>query len=392
MIANPGPPPIGNRAQALSSRAVLQALIAIGPVSRASLANILGVSRATISALSRDLIEAGVLREHKVAHDSGKLGRPSILLELDATRGYFAGVSVERGACLLVLADMRGDVFGELRLGFSSDPVELAAIIGAGLEALLDMSGTPISRVLGLSVALAGFVNHDQDTCFRSAILGWHDVAFAALVQRHVGIPVSLENNANAAAVGEKLFGRSRELQNFCVVTVGDGIGCGHYIDGRLFRGHAGGAGELAHCTIEIDGLPCRCGKRGCLDTIASRQVMLAAARNAGLSVTSLPDIEALAATGNVAAIRVLHRAGAALGLAISHLIQITNPQRVVIVGVEDSLGSLFRTVTRQNIEANVLPQLGSLTDIRFDDVTANFQARSAASIAAHRYLVGGGH
>lgn len=375
-----------------SKRAVLQSLIESGPISRAALADMLGMSRAAITGLTRQLIEAGVLCETETAHDATKLGRPSILLELDARRGVFAGVSIEQDLSLMVLTDMRGDILAETELPFSQDPQILAGILGKCLSDLLRTAKLPRKRVLGLSVALSGFVNHQQDTCLHSAILGWHQVPFAEMVQREVEIPVSLENNGNAAAVGEKLFGKERSLRDFSVVTFGDGIGCGHYINGQLFRGNGGGAGELAHCTIEVGGKPCRCGKRGCLDTIASRHAVLVAAQEKGLNAASLSDVEAAAAAGQSGAIDVLHRAGAALGLAISHLIQINNPQRVVVVAVEDAVGSLFRTVMRQTVDSHVLPQLAALTELRFDEVSENFRARSAASIAAHRFLIDGQH
>ena len=373
------------------SHPIIKALIEAGPASRADLADLLGVSRATISVLSRELIQSGVIREASIEHDARKLGRPSILLDLDTSAGCFAGVSVETQSCMLVLTSVRGGILGELGFDMSSDPKELAQRIGDALIRLL-RTDPSLPRVLGLSVALPGFVNHNQDICLRSAGLGWTDVSFARMVSDIVGVPVSLENIANAAAVGEKLFGLSRDLRNFTVITVGNGIGCGHYIAGRLFRGHAGGAGELAHCTSEPDGLPCRCGKRGCLTTVASRQSMIALAREAGLAVDTLPELEALAAAGQASAIRILHRAGGALGLAVSHLVHINNPERVVIAALDEPLGALLTTVIRQAIDAHVLAPLRALTEIRFDDVGGTFQARGAASIAAHRYLVGPPH
>eukprot|EP01037_Dinobryon_pediforme_P002139 gene2139-2176_t len=367
-------------------------LIEAGPASRADLAQLLGVSRATVSVLSRDLIKKGVLREAAADRDARRLGRPSILLELDATAGCFAGVVVEQDLCVLVLTDVRGAILGERHFAGAQQPGALADRIAAALAETLREITPSAPKVLGLSVALPGVVNHDLDTCLRSASLGWIDVPFARMLAELIGLPVSLENNANAATVGEKLFGRSRDLRDFSVITMGDGIGCGHYVGGKLFRGHAGGAGELAHCTIELDGVPCRCGKRGCLTTIASRQSMIDQARTDGLKVETLTAMEALAASGNGAAIRILHRAGAALGLAISHLIHINNPERVVIAALRDPLGVLFQTVIRQTIEAHVLPQLRALTEIRFDDVDSHFEARGAASIAAQLYLLGDGH
>lgn len=368
-------------------RAVLKILADTGPQSRATLADMLGLSRAALSGLSRELIEAGVLREAEVAYDPNKLGRPSILLELDPGHGYFAGISIEQQNCPIVLADLHGKVVAERVLPASTEPRELAEIIEEGVEGLLAASGIARQKLRGLSIALSGFVDHSRSICLQSAILGWHEVPFAAMVEEKIGIPTSIENNANAAAVGEKLFGRGRESMDFTVVTFGEGIGCAHYIDGKLFRGHAGGAGELAHCTIEIEGAPCRCGKRGCLDTIASRHAVISAAREVGLRAESVQEIEALAKVGDAAAIRILHRAGNALGLAISHVIQLMNPQRIVVAAVNDLMGDLFRTVTKQSIDAYVLPSLGAVTEMRFDDVDQNFWARGAAAIAAHRYL-----
>ncbi|HEY4200811.1 MAG TPA: ROK family transcriptional regulator [Devosiaceae bacterium] len=372
-----------------SKRAILETLIDRGPQSRAAIAEIIGLSRAALSGLSGELIEAGILREAEVSRDASRLGRPSILLELNASHGYFVGVSIEQMSCPMVLADLHGNVIAQLALPAAHEPEQFAKIVAAGLPKLLAKSKVRRDQLLGLSIALSGFVNNEQDTCLQSAVLGWHDVPLAHMVQAQARIPTSLENNANAAAVGEKLFGRGRESSNFSVVTFGESIGCAHYFDGRLYRGHAGGAGEIAHSTIEIDGVPCRCGKRGCLDTIASRHAVIAAARQADLVVNSPQDVEALAKTGDPSAIRILHRAGNALGLAMSHLIQLNNPERIVIASVNNTMGSLLRTVTKQSIDAYVLPQLGSVTDIRFDDVDEIFWARGAAAIAAQRYLVG---
>lgn len=374
-----------------SKRAILQTLIDRGPLSRAAIAEILGLSRAALSGLSGELIDAGILREAETSYGSSRLGRPSILLEINASHGYLVGMSIEQFGCPMVLADLHGTVLAQVILPATRVPEEVVDIIEEGLPALLSMAGVERASVLGLSVALSGFVNHSQSVCLQSAILGWADVPLARMVEERVGLPTSLENNANAAAVGEKLFGRGKEQVNFSVVTFGESIGCSHYIDGRLYRGHAGGAGELAHCTIELDGIPCRCGKRGCLDTIASRHAVVSAAHAATLPAESPQEIEELAKTGNPAAIGILHRAGNALGLAISHLIQLNNPERIVIASVDGAVGGLFRTVTKQAIDAYVLPQLGSVTDIRFDDVDEIFWARGAAAIAAHRYLIGAG-
>ncbi|MGF6233570.1 putative NBD/HSP70 family sugar kinase [Inquilinus ginsengisoli] len=367
-----------------SKRSLLEAVSDHGPLSRSELALRTGLSKAAITGLSRELIQDGALEESEVASPP-RQGRPSILLRLNPTHGYFIGASIVEEPVTMVLTDFQGAVLGQRMASWSNDPKAIAGTIRDSIPHLLRAAGIPADRLRGIGVALSGLVNHDQDRCLHSANLGWIDLPVAAVVEQATGVPTFLENDANAVATGERLYGLARDYRTFATVTFGDSIGCAHYVDGVLYRGHGGGAGEIAHCTIEPGGLPCRCGKRGCLDTVAPRQAILAQAR--GLGVSTMAEVEALAAQGHADAIAILHRAGGALGLAIAHVIQVNDPEFVLIVDVEGAMGPLFRTVTRQAIEANVLPRLAASTTIRFHHATRALWARGAASIAAHRFL-----
>ncbi|KFC83655.1 ROK family xylose repressor [Ewingella americana ATCC 33852] len=255
-------------------------------------------------------------------------------------------------------------------------------------------------KLLGLGVTLSGFIDEHQSTCVQSTLLSWRDVPLADLIRQSIhqhcptinqggGIAVAIENDAKALAVSEKRFGHARELSNFTLVSHGAGIGNAHFISGQLHRGFHGGAGEIAHCTIELDGLPCRCGKRGCLDTLASLNAIMERAKAESLEVNSLAELEKLAARGSNAAIGILHRAGTALGLAISHLIQINDPDMILIAHQEQSFSGLFGTVVQQSIDANVLPGVAGLTPVKTFALNDDTWARAAASIPAHRFLVG---
>ncbi len=368
-----------------SKRSLLEAVADHGPLSRSELALRTGLSKAAITGLSRELIEDGALEESETA--PSRQGRPSILLRLNPAHGYFIGASIVEEPVTMVLTDFQGAVLGQRTASWSNDPQAIAGTIRDSIPHLLGEAGIPADRLRGIGVALSGLVNHDQDRCLHSANLGWIDLPVAAVVEQATGVPTFLENDANAVATGERLYGLARDYRTFATVTFGDSIGCAHYVDGALYRGHGGGAGEIAHCTIEPGGLPCRCGKRGCLDTVAPRQAILAQARALGLEATTTAEVETLAAQGHAEAIGILHRAGGALGLAIAHVIQVNDPEFVLIVDVEGAMGPLFRTVTRQAIEANVLPRLAASTTIRFHHATRALWARGAASIAAHRFL-----
>lgn len=371
-----------------SQAALLEALLEAGPTSRSALAAALSLSRATLTEVSRDLIDQGLLLE--TADDTGPRrgkGRPSVRLELNAGYGYCLGASVTGSQLHLVLTDLLGSVHASQTRSTTDAPLDMAAAIAAGLQDLLQTAGIARRLLLGIGLALSGFVDRETGVCLHSANLGWYDVPIASLVSQATGLPTTLENDANAAAISEKLFGVAREARNFTLIALGPSIGGAHYIEGQLYRGTRGGAGELAHCTVDLDGLPCRCGKRGCLDTVASGTAMLQAARDAGLDVVTLSQLETLAIHGNARADQILRRASQALALVISHVIQSNDPELVLIADTSGFDQGLFLTRVRQGIENNILPRFLSTTRIEFHHVSDDFWARGAASLAAHRFF-----
>lgn len=346
----------------------------------------MGLSKAAMSGIARDLITLGILHETEMVYGQG---RPSILLDLHPEGAFFVGISLLEDPAPMVLSDLNGKIIARENMPLSRDPDVIASLIAEALPKLLAGRLEAAKKLSGLGVALSGFVDEKQANCVQSTLLGWQDMPLAKIIRQKTGIETFIENDAKAVAVSEKLFGIARDIRNFSVVSFGDGIGCAHFIRGKLYRGNHGGAGEIAHCTIEPNGSPCRCGKRGCLDTIASIKAIKEMSKAGGLSCTSLSELEEEASVGNAVAIRILHRAGGALGLAIAHLIQFNDPGMILITHVEGSFDGLFGTVVQQAIEANVLPRYAGQTPIRTQRVDGDIWARGAASIAAHNFLIG---
>lgn len=369
-----------------SQQQLLRVIGQSGPSSRTALAASMGLSKAAMSGIARDLIALGVLHETETVQGQG---RPSILLDLHPEGAFFVGISLLEDPAPLVLSDFNGNILARQTMPLSRDPGVIAGLIADALPKLLSGRKDAKRKLYGLGVALSGFVDERQANCVQSTLLGWQDVPLAQIISQKCGIDTFIENDAKAVAVSEKLFGSARDVQNFSVVSFDDGIGCAHFIGGKLYRGNHGGAGEIAHCTIEPGGSPCRCGKRGCLDTVASLKAIREMAKAEGLSCHSIEDLETEAARGNAAAVRVLHRAGNALGLAIAHLIQFNDPGMILIAHVEGRFDGLFGTVMRQTAEANVLPRYAGQTPIRTHRVDRDVWARGAASIAAHNFLIG---
>jgi predicted NBD/HSP70 family sugar kinase len=367
---------------------IIEALLENGSMSRSELAESIGLSRSALTEMSRVLIQSGFIEESPSVVDKQRKGRPSIMLSLNAKYGYFVGVGLTEDPPLMALTDCHGNVLAEHQIGLFMEPEEVAAAIGRGLPYLTRASNISRDQVLGIGVALSGHVNHADGICLHSNMLGWHDVPIARIVERVTEIPTYIDNDAHAVALGEKLFGLARELKSFTVVMLGKKIGGGSYMQGRLYRGHTGAAGEIGHCTVAPGGPRCECGKEGCVDVFASSSALLRRAAELGLQVDEIGQLEALAASGEVKAIELLRHAGSALGIAVANSIQINNPELVLFADLVGFGNGIFITSARQAIESNIMPHLLATTRLEFRSVEQDFMVRGAASIAAHQFLI----
>jgi predicted NBD/HSP70 family sugar kinase len=373
-----------------SLNVVIEAYLQHGMLSRSDLAELTGISRSAITEITQNLLGMGLLQEFPVIQEKQGRGRPAVSLRFSASHGYFVGVSVTGTSSPVILADMQGNIAGEYEIPPSETPEKTASTIRRAMQQLLRQTGVSPARLLGIGIAVTGVIDERAGLCRYSAALNWRDVPIARLVRVATGVDTYVGNDANAVAIGEKLFGRARDLRHFSSLILGGNIGCAHYIEGNLFRGYDGGAGEIGHVTLDVNGPRCRCGKSGCLDTFAGGIAMQAAAKEAGLACESVHDLEALAAVGNAEAMAILRRGGQALGLAVASLIQINNPGCVLFADVEGFGKGIFQATTRQVIENNILPRFLASTEIIFHQVERSFLARAAASIAAQQYLRAG--
>ncbi|CAN5506087.1 ROK family transcriptional regulator [soil metagenome] len=367
--------------------ATIAALLQHEQLSRSELAEITGASAASITEVSQNLLEQGLLVEQPIPQTVKGRGRPSVHLRLQASHAYFIGVSISEIATPMVITDLQGHILARQPVPFCKTPAELVATIRKSYPILLRDAGVPRSRVRGVGITVAGIVDSDLGVCRYSASLNWRDVPVSELIGKALKLPAWVDNDANAVAVGEKFFGRARDSLNFTSIVLGRTIGSAHYMHGMLYRGHDGGAGEIGHITIDPKGLLCRCGRNGCLDTIAGGGALRAAAKACGLAVSGMRDLEEFAVQGNTDAARLLRNAGAALGSAVAYLVHINNPQCIFFTDMEGFENGVFRTATRQTIENSILPRFLGSTEILFSDAEPGFLPRSAASIAAFEYL-----
>jgi len=259
--------PQGERSSKLQFRSARNAVIATllrnEKLSRSELSEITGVSPAAITEVTQAFLQRDLLAELPVRSTGRQRGRPTIQLELQASHAYFVGVSITQPETAMVITDLRGQVLEHLDFGTPREPNALAELAKKSLSTLLRGSGIPRSRVLGVGVTITGMVNAEEGICRYSAALGWRDVPLARLMEKALRMPAWVDNDANAIAVGEKFFGRAREMENFTSIILGPTIGSAHYMHGTLYRGHDDSAGEIGHITIDPKGEICRCGRHG---------------------------------------------------------------------------------------------------------------------------------
>jgi predicted NBD/HSP70 family sugar kinase len=312
---------------------VFATIVTRGPLSRRDIARLTGLSQSTITKVVKPMLELGYVVEEK--ERAAGPGRPIIPLRVNNDSHYVIGAKIAQRELVAVVTDPQAQILASARRKRSGRPPAAAvAELASLIDELLDERPEFRDRVEGLGVGLGGHVDSRDGTLHYSPILGWRDVPIASLLEEATGLFTVAENDVNALAVAEQWFGAGRDLATFAVVTVGAGIGAAFVVDHELLHGASGVAGELGHVVIEPEGERCTCGNRGCLETIASERAILeAVSRESGKRSGSLAAAARRARAGEPAAARAFERAGAALGRGIAVVLNLINPERVILSG-----------------------------------------------------------
>jgi len=323
-----------NRARAL---AVLQQR---GAASQADIVRETGLSRTTVSSLVSELLEEGIVVERADSArpaPSPSGGRPATLLSLEPSSGGFVGVDFGREIVRVAVANRAGELLVDHRsdrLEVAHEAQEALAVGEAMVSRSLVEAELPSDRVLGAGVAVSAPVRSDSPE-FASGVIfpSWAEVNVAEFFGERLGVPVHVGNDANLGALAEATFGAGRTHQNVFYVMLSEGIGGGVIIDGRIYLGQAGGAGELGHIVVNPDGQVCRCGNRGCLATVAGGAALTAALRQIRGPHISVDDLINLSHDGDSGAARLLADAGEAVGRVLAGICSLLDPELVIIGG-----------------------------------------------------------
>lgn len=343
-----------------SASAVLRCVLEHGPVARSTVARLTGLSPASVTGHCARLAERGLLREAAAPRRSNGVGRPHVPLDLDDTRFLVGGVHVAVPYTTVALLDLRGRVVARRELRHErTDPGRVLARAAEGLSGLL--AGVPGRRALGVGVAVGGWVDRETGCVVEHGLLGWREVPVRELLGARTGLPVHVDGHARALLNGERLFGRARGSGSVLHLFVGNVVDAAFATHDEVHHGPRSAAGAIAHLPVPGGTEPCACGRTGCLQVELSERTLTRRARAAGLTGPADPmRVVAAAAAGDPVARRLLVERARATGRAAGLLLDVLNPEAVVVteIGVihfEDCLNAL-REAAGKSRAAAVLP------------------------------------
>jgi N-acetylglucosamine repressor len=354
-----------------NSRLVLRTVYENDAISRADLARITGLTKTTVSEVVSGLMDRGLIEETGLGPSAG--GRAPVLLQMTERNRHLLGLSLSTGAARGGLISLRGEIRSRSNQTLARPNGEEAlAAAYAVLDELVAQATTPL---IGIGVSTPGLIDTTSGVVRRAVHFGWHDFALGATLQARYGLPVYVANDSHTSALAAYMFGGSQSRGNLVALRVGQGIGAGIVLGGQLFYGDSFGAGEIGHVAVVDDGLPCKCGNRGCLETVASVPAILARAYEATLhhpgsllaANNEQLDLAMLAKAchaGDATALAVVAEAGRYLGAAVANLIGSLNIRRVLISGRAAVLGEYLGQPTREAAHRRVLPILAAETEI----------------------------
>ncbi|MFS0704719.1 ROK family protein [Cellulomonas sp. 179-A 9B4 NHS] len=345
-------------AHASSRAAILDVIRAAGTISRVELTRATGLTAATVSTVVRRLLDEGLVVEAGRAESTG--GKPRMLLRLDPYARYAVGVHLDHAGITYVIANLGGAVVARWRRpgAGADDPRDVVARIAAEVAATLARTGIDPALVLGVGVVSPGPISTSTGMTLTPPVMQhWAEFPLAAAIGDATGLPVLLDNDATAAAVGEYWSGGVATGAACATLYMGTGIGAGIVVDGTVYRGRSSNAGEIGHVCVALDGPACWCGSRGCVEAFAGPAAVVAQAAAAGVDLPGRgvsEDFAALAraaARGDAEPMRLLRASAEYLGVAAQTLANVLDLDLVVLTGPSFALaGSLYLPAVQERL------------------------------------------
>jgi predicted NBD/HSP70 family sugar kinase len=334
---------------------VVRAVRLAGSLTQAEIARTTGLSAATVSNIVRELRDNGTVQVTPTS--SGGRRARSVALSGDA--GIVVGVDFGHSHLRVAVGNLAHQVLAE-----QSEPIDVDASASQGFDRaeqlvarLVESTGIARDKVLGVGLGVPGPIDVETGTLGSTAILpGWSGINPRQELADRLGVPVQVDNDANLGALGELVWGGGRGVKDLAYIKVASGVGAGLVVDGRIYRGPGGTAGEIGHITLDESGPVCRCGNRGCLETFTAARYVLELLRGSHGDGLTIPKMVQLGREGDPGCRRVIGDVGRHIGMGVASLCNLLNPSRVVLGGDLAEAGELVLGPIRESVSRYAIP------------------------------------
>ncbi len=376
-------------------QAMLMSLLYAGELSRAEIAKRTALSSATITNLASELIDQKIITEVKptVSEIQGKrgVGRPQKMLRFIPNARYAIGVHIGVGIFRVAVTNLQAEIIENCIVNMENESSAVAVLdqIAAEVDNLISKTAIDRQRILGVGVGASGLVNHDKGLNVFAPRLGWENVNIKEILETKLLLPVSVDNNVRAMAIGEAFFGAGREVNVLAFVYGRSGVGAGFVVDRKVFRGSGAGAGEIGHTIMVPEGGdPCHCGQTGCLETLVTESVIVKQASEIAQQhpnsliahyldqdngVPQIDNVFTAARKGDELIKEMIDSQIHYLGISLANLVNILNPEIIFLGGVFAQGDDLIQPVASRVMREKAFCDLGE--DVRVKSTSFGWRA-----------------
>ncbi|MGL6257930.1 sugar metabolism global transcriptional regulator Mlc [Vibrio sp. WXL103] len=337
-----------------------------GPISRIDLSKQSELAPASITKITRELIAAHLIHETTVQEATSR-GRPAVGLQVNNEGWQFLSMRLGRGYLTIALHELGGEVLIDTKIDIHEiDQDDVLARLLHEIDEFFQTYAEQLDRVTSIAITLPGSVNSEQGVVLDMPHYNVKNLALGPEIYKVTGLPVFIANDTRAWALAEKLYGHSQDNDNSVLISIHHGLGAGIIVDGRVLQGRHGNIGELGHIQIDPEGKRCHCGNRGCLETVASSQAIreqaterIAAGEASILALEEEISVESICAAaeqGDKLAIDVVEQLGQHLGAAVAIVINLFNPEKILIGGAINQAKDILYPAIQKCIESQTLP------------------------------------
>lgn len=355
----------------LNNNIIIEVLRKEAPVSRANLSSITGLNRSTVSSIIDELLDGGWVRE--TSYQTNKIGRPGLLLEINPQGGFAVGIEIGVDFLLCVITNFSAEVIWHKRIDINPKDGQVVILQKAFELASegIEFGEKECGRPLGIGIAIPGLVDVHNGILKLAPNLKWQNVPLRLIWNQQFHYPIYVENDGNAAALGEYYFGAAKGTRDFIYIAAGFGLGSGIIVDGKLLRGNKGYASEVGHMTYDPQGEECSCGKRGCYETIVGPRAVIKSVKKlieekgADNTIIKISEkdkspinydaVVNAAIENDLIALDALKDVGCKLGLVVSHLVNIFDPKMVILGGALNYAKDFIQPVVEKVVKENAL-------------------------------------